>query len=62
VEFNTQQSFVLSHLKSEYNFVIIKGLTTCVSNNASPIITKRAKIIAKRSDVSGGGKNILNHT
>ncbi len=35
--------------------VIIKGVGQWSSNNASPVVTSPARVVARRNDVSGGG-------
>ncbi|WP_246943996.1 DUF2500 domain-containing protein [Bacillus pinisoli] len=36
-------------------YVIIKGMTTWMSNNAAPVLIEQAKVLSKRSQTYGGG-------
>ncbi len=37
--------------------IIVKGVARWSSNNASPVVTTAARVVARRNDVSGGGES-----
>ncbi|MEC0226591.1 DUF2500 domain-containing protein [Paenibacillus alba] len=43
-------------------FIIIKSLSTWVSNNASPLQSRTCKVVAKRMQVSGGSGDSTSST
>ncbi|KEO81979.1 DUF2500 domain-containing protein [Tumebacillus flagellatus] len=45
-----------------FAFVMLRGVTTWASNNASPVLTQRATVIGKRTAVGGGAMNTSAHT
>lgn len=40
-----------------FGTIIYRVLSTWMRNNASPVLTAQAKVIGKRSEVSGGGND-----
>lgn len=40
-----------------FGYVIVKGLSTWMSNNAADIVTEKGKVVSKRTQVWGGGNN-----
>ena len=46
-------TFVILGVVGIFGFVIVRGVSTWMSNNASPVETKPATLVAKRTRVSG---------
>ncbi|WP_347338377.1 DUF2500 domain-containing protein [Tumebacillus amylolyticus] len=45
-----------------FGFVVLRGVATWASNNASPVVTQAVTVIGKRTEVSGGAMNTSAHT
>ncbi len=49
-------AFIFIAVIGIFIFVIGKGITSWMSNNASPVLVERVKVLSKRSEVYGGGE------
>lgn len=54
IGFSVMFTLVFVIVIGTFMFVIIKGVSTWAQNNASPVEIRKAKVIAKRTKVSGG--------